>query len=255
MQRKDGLVVRIQIKDEAGRVVGEVDAVTYKGLLSLAHEEGLRFVRTELVQVPAEENGRTAIARAVVRTRRGTFTGIGDANPGNVNRRIAPHVIRMAETRATARALRVAVNIGEVAIEELAEDVAVGAPERRQPAHAADPSRSHDDGSPSGDSPEPTSPPQRFHGRDTRPTEAAQGDRRAMSEEQRKLLFRLAFELGENRETAADRVLKTLGVERFEWATRADASRAIDALKRETASPAPRPSSGNGHPVNGGPHG
>ncbi|MCC7540585.1 MAG: hypothetical protein IT379_30500 [Deltaproteobacteria bacterium] len=254
MERRPGLVVRIKIKDEQGRVVGEADAVTYKGLLSLAHDDGLQFVRTEIVQVPTEDNRRTAIARAIVRTRRGTFTGIGDANPDNVNRRIVPHIIRMAETRSVARALRLAVNIGEVAIEELAEDVSF---ERTPPQKAvatltpeAAPGAPHT-------STEPAAParPERFRGRDTHPTEAAQGDRRAMSEEQRKLLFRLAFDLGENRETAADRVLKTLGVERFEWATRADASRAIDALKRATANAAPRPSSGNGHPANGGSHG
>jgi hypothetical protein len=53
-----------------------------------------------------------------------------------------------------------------------------------------------------------------------------------MSEEQRKLCFRLAFDLGETRETARARVLKALGVERLEWATRVDGSRAIDVLKR-----------------------
>jgi len=49
------------------------------------------------------------------------FTGIGDANPANVNRKIAAHIIRMAETRGKARALRDAVNIGIVSLEELGE--------------------------------------------------------------------------------------------------------------------------------------
>ncbi len=60
-----------------------------------------------------------AIVRAVVETSKGTFTGIGDAGPENVNRMIRPHIIRMAETRAKARALRDAVNIGIVTLEEL----------------------------------------------------------------------------------------------------------------------------------------
>jgi hypothetical protein len=47
------------------------------------------------------------------------FTGIGDANPRNVNRNIANHLIRMAETRAKARALRDAFNVGMTAVEEL----------------------------------------------------------------------------------------------------------------------------------------
>lgn len=252
MQRRDGLVIRIQIKDEQGRVVGETDAVTFKGLLSLAHEDGLRSVQTQIVQLPSEENGRTAVARSTVRTRKGTFTGIGDASPANVNRRIAPHVIRMAETRATARALRLAVNIGEVAIEELGGDVELAKRQTTEPER--DRRRPPDRGEEREDGVGPptqrglgetSSPPPRFKGRDPRPTEADVGDRRAMSEEQRKLLFRLAFDLGETRDSARDRVLKALGVERLEWATRPHASRAIDALKRELAGRS------NGHSQNG----
>jgi len=113
--------------------------VTFKGLLSLAHEEGLRKTETTLVQAPSDANGKTAIVAATVQTRRGSFSGIGDASPQNVNRKIAPHVIRMAETRAIARALRVAVNIGEVAIEELSEDYVPVEPEvaRERPAQPA----------------------------------------------------------------------------------------------------------------------
>lgn len=48
----------------------------------------------------------------LVVTQRGAFTGLGDANPRNVNARIAPHFVRMAETRALARALRAALDIG-----------------------------------------------------------------------------------------------------------------------------------------------
>ena len=71
------------------------------------------------MQVPKAENGEVAIARAVVRTEEGKFSGIGDASPGNVGRAIVPHIIRMAETRAKARALRDAINVGVTALEEL----------------------------------------------------------------------------------------------------------------------------------------
>lgn len=100
--------------------------VLYAGLLDLAHQEGLRAIRTKLIQVPTPENGQTAICSAEVETERGAFAGIGDAAPENVSRMMLPHLIRMAETRAKARALRDAVNVGTVAVEEMGEDIEPG---------------------------------------------------------------------------------------------------------------------------------
>src|SRR5262245_28109329 len=114
MQRNN-LLMRVQVEDERGER-GEIEVVRFKGLLALAHEDGLRSVRTTLIQAPSAGNVKTAIVHAKVKTRKGTFTGLGDANPENVDPKIAPHVIRMAETRAIARAFRAAVNIGEVAL-------------------------------------------------------------------------------------------------------------------------------------------
>ena len=103
--------------------------VLYAGLLEEAHNRGLRSIETELLQVPASANGEVAIVKAVVRTDEGKFGGIGDASPENVNRAIAPHLIRMAETRAKARALRDAINVGVTAFEELGgEEEAVESP-------------------------------------------------------------------------------------------------------------------------------
>jgi predicted amidohydrolase YtcJ len=86
------------------------------------------------LQVPAKENGEVAIVKAVIRTEEGKFGGIGDASPLYVNRAIAPHLIRMAETRAKARALRDAINVGVTAFEELGgeEDVVESAGTREQ---------------------------------------------------------------------------------------------------------------------------
>lgn len=112
-------------------VQGGKEHVTYDGLLNMAHAEGLCGIETELLQAPTEANGQTAICKATVTITRQDgghiFTGIGDANPRNTNKLIALHAIRMAETRAKARALRDALNIKGCAFEELGGGDEMGA--------------------------------------------------------------------------------------------------------------------------------
>ena len=100
--------------------------VLYAGLLDLAHERGLRDLRVELVQSPSAENSFVAIAKAIATVKHGDtfaiFEEIGDASASNTSKAIAPHIIRMAATRAKARALRDALNIGVTALEELKGD-------------------------------------------------------------------------------------------------------------------------------------
>lgn len=98
----------------------------YAGLLDEAHRQGLRRISTTLIQIPAEENGQVAVVAAEVETEQGTYAGIGDACPGNVARPMIPHLLRLAETRAKARALRDAVNVGVAALEELGNDAGQG---------------------------------------------------------------------------------------------------------------------------------
>lgn len=98
------------------------DFVTYEGLLDLAHQEGLISIETELLQIPSKENGETAIVKAIAKTKDRIFIDIGDASPNSVNGMIRPHIIRMASTRAKARALRDLTNVGMTAIEELGDD-------------------------------------------------------------------------------------------------------------------------------------
>lgn len=94
--------------------------VLFAGLLDEAHTLGLKEIDTDLIQVPNPANDDTAIVKAtVVMDDERRFSGIGDASPHNVGRNIAPHLIRMAETRAKARALRDAVNVGVTALEEI----------------------------------------------------------------------------------------------------------------------------------------
>lgn len=93
--------------------------VTYEGLLDLAHQMGLVSLEVELLEYPTEENSMTAIARAVANTEKGRFSDIGDASSKSVNNMLKPHIIRMASTRAKARALRDLTNVGMTAVEEL----------------------------------------------------------------------------------------------------------------------------------------
>lgn len=99
--------------------------VTYEGLLDLAHQMGLESLEVDLIQFPNEENNMTAIARAVATTEKNRFSDIGDASPRSVNNMLAPHIIRMASTRAKARALRDLTNVGMTAVEELSMEDSV----------------------------------------------------------------------------------------------------------------------------------
>lgn len=111
--------------------------VLFAGLLEEAHERGLRGIDTKLVQVPTKENGQVAIAKAVVDMGEGrTFSGIGDASPDNVSRNIAPHIIRQSETRAKARALRDAINVGTTALEELSDGDEAPTPREARTEHS-----------------------------------------------------------------------------------------------------------------------
>ncbi|CAN5913277.1 hypothetical protein BH23ACT11_BH23ACT11_17850 [soil metagenome] len=96
--------------------------VLFAGLLDEAHSRGLRGIETELLQVPDDSNGHVAVVKATVEMEdERHFSGIGDASPENVARNIIPHLLRMAETRAKARALRDAVNVGVTVMEELSD--------------------------------------------------------------------------------------------------------------------------------------
>ena len=183
--------------------------VLYAGLLDLAHSQGLKRIQTEIVQIPRPENDQVAIVHAEVETERGVYSGIGDASPANVNRGMALHVIRLAETRAKARALRDAVNVGVAALEELGEDVA-GEPEAAPPVPFPRGADSATAGTGRGDS---------------APADAA-------SPAQVRALYAIARERGISEAFFEDQVLKEFGSKPAEL-TRRQASGLIDRLKAE----------------------
>ena len=102
--------------------IDDKDFVLYSGLLDCAHQKNLCSVDVELIQFPSDENKQTAICKATVKSVEGkTFSDIGDANPLNCTSKVAKHIIRMASTRAKARAFRDMDNIGMTALEELGD--------------------------------------------------------------------------------------------------------------------------------------
>ena len=207
----------IELKDRSGRVIGTKEVVTYQGLLSKAHDEGLKAVRTSLVQIPSDENSRTAIAKAEVQTEKGSFEALGDASPESVTSFLTPHLIRMAETRAKARALRDAVNVGVVSFEELdggdltdrdESDLGSGAP-----------------------TPRAVRPRGNGTARPVRPSNGSE----PMTEAQRRYLFRIMAGQGYQREAAEERLKDILEVGSLSEVTKVAATTMIDELLQTSA--------------------
>lgn len=153
------------------------DFVLYAGLIDQAHQEGLQRITTKLLQAPTAENGHLAICWAEVETNKGVFSGIGDASPENVGRMIAMHTVRMAETRAKARALRDAINVAMTAIEELAdEDETQPKGQRMDPTPALNPIAVARDAAKAAAGP-PRGPADPQHSADDDPATQAQWDK------------------------------------------------------------------------------
>jgi len=94
----------------------------FRDLLSRAHAMGLAHIKTKAISI-SDPPERRAVFKATVtmRTEDGLldFVGHGDCDDKNTHALIAPHYIRMAETRAIARALRWATNEGRTCEEEM----------------------------------------------------------------------------------------------------------------------------------------
>lgn len=207
----------MDIRDRSGRVVGQKQVALYKGLLAQAHAEGLTRITTRLQQIPAEENGRTAIATAEVVTSKGTFEGIGDASPENVPPHILPHLIRMAETRAKARALRDAVNIGVVSFEELD-----GADDASAPSDLGSGATA---GNGAGGLPKASPTPT-----NGAPGPAGNGYQPPMTESQRRYLFRILAGWGFSGDAALEYLKDKLGVDSIVGLSKFEATKLIDRL-------------------------
>jgi hypothetical protein len=201
--------------------------VLFAGLLDEAHSLGLKGIDTDLIQIPDESNGNVAIVKATAEMddeRR--FSGIGDASPDNVGRNIAPHLIRMAETRAKARALRDAVNVGATAMEELSDGD--DAPPASSPRGGPTPIRGGRQGSGSSAQEAPVEEEAPPNGQAQKPASSKRGGKARKS--QVDLLKTLAVEWrGEN---GVERLETRLGKPLTEL-TRTEADEWIDRLTPE----------------------
>lgn len=109
------------------------EAMLYNGLLLLGYEKGIKSLKTDIVQYPSKDNEWTAIVKATLigygwnpienKVIEVEFSCIGDANAKNCTSMVAQAYIRMADTRAKARALRDYTGIGMVALDELGGSV------------------------------------------------------------------------------------------------------------------------------------
>ena len=210
--------------------------VLYAGLLDEAHEQGLKSITTSLLQIPTEENRHIAICQAVVEMQDGkTFSGIGDASPANVSRPMQTAIIRMAETRAKARALRDAVNVGAAALEELdGGDHQDNAPDYRanpQPGRA----RLLNNGNNGNGNGNGSSNPNRPAAVAPAPMPAVVQDEGLATEKQLQAIHNLAYKrLFMSEEELQGRVQKSFGVP-VEKLTRGDASQLIRSLNENVA--------------------
>jgi hypothetical protein len=91
--------------------------ITFEGLLNAFHENKGKTITTEIVSIT-----KPYVFKATAQGEKGTYTAHGDADDTNVSGFVKQHIIRMAETRAIARALRLYNNIGMCSAEELGED-------------------------------------------------------------------------------------------------------------------------------------
>jgi len=95
--------------------------VTHSGLLQLASRRKCRGIKTFLQERLSDPAANRWVFRAVVYKGPNSkgFTGYGDANPSNISSAVRGAEMRIAETRATCRALRKAFGVGICSVEEL----------------------------------------------------------------------------------------------------------------------------------------
>jgi len=131
-QQIRALYAEFGLRPDLGHVIvmGDRPYVTKEGLIYYAQKsKQLAGIEVEIVEIERRQNFCLVKARVLTKDG-GKYEAYGDADVNNTNRMVTPHLIRMAETRAVNRALRIAFPIGLCSFEELAEqdiiDPAIG---------------------------------------------------------------------------------------------------------------------------------
>lgn len=131
MSNQDEIIKELKSLRYIVKLQGQ-EFITFKGLLYLAHKNGIDGITTECIyfddKPTFDDKGnkidpsyRCIFKAKVTMKNQKNFTAHGDASPKNVGKMIVPHLYRMAETRAVARALRFATGFGMTALEEMGE--------------------------------------------------------------------------------------------------------------------------------------
>jgi hypothetical protein len=220
--------------------------VKYAGLLDYAHQIGIGSIEVEPLQLPTKDNGNFAICRASVVSKVGeSFTDIGDANPGNCSSKVVKHLLRLASTRAIARALRSFTNVGLTALEELEDlnDVIGNAGHKTKPkaqkkatpkAKASPPAKksgSVNSGKP--DNSDNSKPKSNGAGEPKvkAPEKSSEAIHPKMSEAQKRAIYNLSRRRGISVEELEQRAFETYGIE-LENMSSKDASSFIRELQQ-----------------------
>jgi hypothetical protein len=108
-----------EFRQQYVEVVEGRDFIKYDGLMELAHDH-IASIEVELIALPAVTNLNTAVVKATITDTDGRkWSALGDASDTTCAPELAPHKIRIAETRAKGRALRDMLNIGMPMYEEV----------------------------------------------------------------------------------------------------------------------------------------
>lgn len=135
---KPGVLTEEQFRNKFVKRVDGREFVTYDGLRYLAGQRGLKRLQvTAVLQIPSKDNGNLAVCMAEAEGADGIiYADVGDASPENCTARTRVHLVRMAATRAKARALRDFTGYAGAAFEELEDDDGPSQPSVQRPAAA-----------------------------------------------------------------------------------------------------------------------